>query len=388
MTHMIREEMKDDLLARGYSRRQMMRAALMFSGATAAALSLSTELAFAQEDEAAHEMVRIGLNECWVGPMAPGLKAGNAAFANSNRYSPHGEAGQLIKAIATMENLPEDHVVTYAGSGEILARTVVAYCSPTKALVQANPSYDSPQRVAEAINVPVTYVPLTSDYRHDVKAMLAANPNGGVYYVVNPNNPTGTMTPMAEIEWLVDNKPAGSVVLLDEAYIHWSKDYPNNTATHLIRAGKDVVLTRTFSKVFGMAGARVGFLMARPDIAKKIGLYDHGERPTIPTTACATASLTQVALMNARRKEMWENRAMTVAYLTKRGLKLIGRSEANMIMVDWKTKSAKDMDAIYKAAGVQIARPRWPIWPNVGRISIGSKADMEAFMNATGKILA
>ena len=110
--------------------------------------------------------------------------------------------------------------------------------------------------------MPISHVPLTSDYRHDVKAMLAANPNAGVYYVVNPNNPTGTMTPMAEIEWLVDNKPAGSIVLLDEAYIHWTKDYPNNTATHLVRAGKDVVLTRTFSKVFGMAGARVGYLMA------------------------------------------------------------------------------------------------------------------------------
>jgi histidinol-phosphate aminotransferase len=388
MTHMIHEEMKEDLLARGYSRRQMMRAALLFSGAAATALSLNTELAFAQEDEAPSGMVRIGLNECWTGPMAPGLQAGNAAFVHSNRYSPHGEAQALIKAIATMENLPEDHIATYAGSGEILARTVVAYCSPTKALVQANPSYDSPQRVAKAINVPVTYVPLTSDYRHDVKAMMSSNPNGGVYYVVNPNNPTGTMTPMAEMEWLVDNKPAGSVVLLDEAYIHWSKDYPNNTATHMIRAGKDVVLTRTFSKVFGMAGARVGFMMARPDIIKKIGLYDHGERPTIPTTACATASLTQTALMNARRKEMWENRAMTVDYLAKRGLKVIGPSQANMIMVDWMTKSAKDMNAMYKAQSVQIAGPRWPIWPNVGRISIGSRADMEAFMNATGRILA
>ncbi len=388
MTDMIREEMKDDLLSRGYSRRQMMRAALMFSGATAAGLSLNTEMAFAQEEEATNHMVRSGMNECWSGPMAPGLKSGGAAFVHSNRYSPDGEAGKLIKAIATMENLPEDHIATYAGSGEILARTVVAYCSPSRALVQADPSYDSPQRVAQAINVPVTYVPLTSDYRHDVKKMMQANPKGGVYYLVNPNNPTGTMTSMADMEWLVDNKPDGAVVLLDEAYIHWSKDYPNNTATHLVRAGKDVVLTRTFSKVFGMAGARVGFMMARPDIIKKIGLYDHGERPTVPTTACATASLTQTGLIAARRKEMWENRAMTVDFLTKRGLKVIGPSEGNMIMVDWKTKSAKEMGDLYKAKGVLISRPRWPVWPTVGRISIGSKADMEAFMSATGKILA
>lgn len=389
MTDMIHEEMKDDLMSRGYSRRQALRAALMFGGTAAAALSLNTELAFAQDEDALPKgTVRIGSNECWTGPMAPGLQAGNAAFVNANRYSPNGEQGKLIKTIATLENVPEDHIAVYPGSGEILSRTLVAFCSPTKGLVQASPTYDNPTPVAKFLNVPIASAPLTSDYRHDVKAMLKANPNGGVYYVVNPNNPTGTMTPMAEIEWLVDNKPAGAVVLLDEAYIHWTKDYPNNTATHLVRAGKDVVLTRTFSKVFGMAGARVGYVMARPDLIKKVEVYDRGNGPAIPTTACATASLTQTALINARRKEMIENRAITVDFLTKRGLKVIGPSEANMIMVDWKTKSAKEMGAMYKAQGVLIAGPRWPVWPTVGRISIGSKADMEGFMNATGKILA
>ncbi len=385
MTHLIREDIKDDLLSRGYSRRQMLRTAMMFSGA-AAALSFNPEIAFAQEDEAAKNMVRIGSNECWAGPMAPGLAAGNAAFANANRYSPSGEIEQLTKTIATVENVPEDHIATYPGSGGILARTLVAYCSPTKGLVQADPTYDNPTRVAKFLNVPIASAPLTSDYRHDVKAMLAANPNAGVYYVVNPNNPTGTMTPMAEIEWLVDNKPAGAVVLIDEAYIHWTKDFPNNTATHLVRAGKEVIIARTFSKIFGMAGARVGYLMAQPDVLKRVAIYET-DRPSIPTAACANASLTATALINARRKELMDNRAMTVEYLTKRGLKVIGNSEANMIMVDWKTKSAKDMGAIYKAQGIQIASPRWPSWPTVGRISIGNKADMDAFCNATGKIL-
>jgi histidinol-phosphate aminotransferase len=385
MTNLIREDIQDDLLSRGYSRRQMLRTAMMFSGA-AAALSFNPEIAFAQEDEAAKNMVRIGSNECWAGPMAPGLAAGNAAFANANRYSPNGEIATLTKSIAAVENVPEDHIATYPGSGGILARTLVAYCSPTKGLVQADPTYDNPTRVAKFLKAPIVNVPLTSDYRHDVKAMLAANPNAGVYYVVNPNNPTGTMTPMAEIEWLVDNKPAGAVVLIDEAYIHWTKDFPNNTATHLVRAGKEVIIARTFSKIFGMAGARVGYLMAQPDVLKKVAIYET-DRPSILTAACANASLTATALINARRKVLMDNRAMTVEYLTKRGFKPIGTSEANMIMVDWKTKSAKDMGAIYKAQGIQIASPRWPSWPTVGRISIGNKAEMEAFCNATGKIL-
>ena len=386
MKHPIREELQDDLLSRGYSRRQMFRTAMMLAGG-AAALSLNSEMAFAADDDADAKMVRIGSNECWIGPMAPGLAAGNAAFVNANRYSPNGENEKLVKAISTIENVPADHIGTYPGSGETLSRTLVAFCSPTKGLVQASPTYDNPTPVAKFLNVPIANVPLTSDYRHDVKAMVAANPNAGVFYVVNPNNPTGTMTPMSEIEWLVDNKPAGAIVLIDEAYIHWTKDYPNNTATHLVRAGKDVIITRTFSKVFGMAGARVGYVMARPDLVKKVEVYDRGNGPSIPTTACATASITQTALIAARREEMIQNRAMTVDFLTKRGLKVIGPSFANMIMVDWKTKSAKDMNAMYKAQGIQIAGNRWPVWPTVGRISIGSKADMEAFINATGKIL-
>ncbi len=125
--------------------------------------------------------------------------------------------------------------------GQILSRTLVAFCWPTKGLVQASPTYDNPAPDEKFLNVPIASAPLTADYRHDVKAMLKANPNGGVYYVVDPKNTDGPTTPMAEIEWLVNNKPAGGLVLIDEAYIHWTKDYPNNTATHLVRQGKDVV---------------------------------------------------------------------------------------------------------------------------------------------------
>ncbi|MGZ5925935.1 MAG: aminotransferase class I/II-fold pyridoxal phosphate-dependent enzyme [Rhizomicrobium sp.] len=385
MSQLIRPEIQDDLLSRGYSRRQMFRTAMMLAGG-AAALSLSSEIASAADDDAGKGMVRIGLNECWAGPMEPGLKAGMVALANSNRYSPNNEIQTLTKTISTIENIPEDHIAIYPGSGGILVRAVVAYCSPTKGAVMADPSYDNPMRAAKFINAPVAHVPLTSDYRHDVKAMLAANPNAGMYYVVNPNNPTGTMTPMAEIEWLVNNKPAGAIVLIDEAYIHWTTDYPNNTANHLVRAGKEVIIARTFSKIFGMAGARAGYLMAQPDVLKRVELFE-GDRPSMATAACANASLTATALIDARRKELIANRAMTVDYLTKRGLKVIGPSHGNMVMVDWKTKSAKEMGEIYKAHGVQIAAPRWPSWPTVGRISIGSKQEMEGFFNASNKVL-
>ncbi len=386
MTKIIREEVQDDLLGRGYSRRQMMRAAMMFSGA-ATALAFNPEIAFAQEDMA-RAKVRIGQNECWTGPLAPGAAAAAAIISQSNRYSPNNEHGKLIKAISMIENVPEDHISTWPGSNEALARSVVAYCSPTKSLVQADMTYETAGRAATWLGAPLKTVPLKADYSHDVKAMLAADPNAGVYYVCNPNNPTGTMTPAADIEWLVENKPAGSMVVIDEAYIHWTTDYPNNSMAKLAVAGKDVLIMRTFSKIFGMAGMRVGYFMGRPDIVKKMNLYDGGSlsgQLPVPSAACATASLTAKTLIDARRKELIATRTMTEEFLTKRGLKLIGPSHGNMLMIDWKTKSAKDMKAAFAAQGVEIARV-FPAWPTVSRISIGSKADMEGFFAAYNKV--
>jgi histidinol-phosphate aminotransferase len=197
------------------------------------------------------------------------------------------------------------------------------------------------------------------------------------------------MTPMADIEWLVSNKPAGSIVLIDEAYIHWSDAYPNNTASHLAAQGKDVIVLRTFSKIFGMAGARMGYFMGRPDLVKKLQMFDGDSvsgQIALPTLVCATASVTAHEDIAKRRKELMTNRAMTAAFLTKRDLKVIGPSQANFLMVDWKTKTAKEMHAALLAQGVEIAGARWPVWPTVSRISIGSKEDMEGFFNAFNKV--
>ena len=390
MTIAISQEAKDDLSARGFSRRQMMRAALMLGGG-AAALALHPERALAQQDEDDSGMkARIDSNECFAGPMASGQAAGTSVFSRSNRYSPGGEFDRLIKTISQVENIPADHIVIWPGSNEALARSVVAFCSPTKGLVQANPSYETCVQAAQFLGLPVKMVSLKADYSHDVKAMLAANPNAGLYYVVNPNNPTGTMTSMADMEWLVDHKPAGAIVVIDEAYIHWSSGYPNNIATHLARSGKDVLVMRTFSKIFGMAGLRVGYTMGRPELLAKLSLWDGGGsgQIAVPSTACATASLTDVASIASRRKTLHENRAMTVDFLKKRGFKVIGPSEANMVMFDWKNKTAKEMQAAFRAKGVMIAGPRWPVWPTVSRISIGTREDMETFFATFDKIVS
>src|SRR5204863_6917711 len=129
---------------------------------------------------------------------------------------------------------------------------------------------------AEFVGAKTFDVPLTKTYEHDVKAMMAAAPNAGVFYICNPNNPTGTLTSRADLEWLLANKPPGSILLLDEAYIHFA-GIP--TASDLVAADQDIIILRTFSKLYGMAGLRAGAALARPDLLARISHYSAGALP-------------------------------------------------------------------------------------------------------------
>src|SRR3954464_7067556 len=142
-------------------------------------------------------------------------------------------------------------------------------------------------------------VPLRADHSHDVEAMIKADPNAGAYYVCNPNNPTGTITARADIEFLLANKKKDAVVVVDEAYIHFSSTaQPSND---LVAADKDVVVLRTFSKIYGMAGLRAGFALGRPDLLAKMRALGGGGMLPVTGLACATASLKVKNLVVERR---------------------------------------------------------------------------------------
>src|SRR5260221_196808 len=197
-------------------------------------------------------------------------------------------------------------------------------------------------------------------------ALAAADRNDGLYYICPPNNPTGTITPLADIEWLVANKPAGSMVVIDEAYTHFA-GVP--VAAYMAAAGNEVIVMRTFSKIFGMAGMRMGYIMARPDIIARMMRYDGGMQSgalPLPSLACATASLTAADLITQRRSQMQDPRAMTLAHLKTRGMTVLP-TQANMLMIDWKTRPAKDMQIALRGRSVEIGRS-WPIWPTISRV--------------------
>lgn len=364
-----------DLVARGYSRRQMAKVTALLGAGAAAIRTVGAGAQQAAKPVAG--AVRIGANECWTGPFPVAAQAAMKIVSEGNRYEPDNEHQKLFDAVAAVEGIPADRIVAWPGSSDPLSRVAVAYASPTRGIVTADPTYEAIWRTGAWIGAKVTKVPLTKDYAHDVKAMLAADPNAGVYYICSPNNPTGTVTPVADIQWLADNKPKDAILVVDEAYIHWV-DGPN--AAKMAATRDDVLILRTFSKLFGMAGMRLGLTFASPKLMEKMMRYDGGQvTAMLPMTAvaCGTASVGEAELIKARRAEMVANREKSVAHLKKKGIKVIPGSQANMFMIDW-GKPAKDMQAALLAANVQIGR-NWPIWPNVSRISVGSAAEMDAF---------
>ena len=382
---LISPEQRDDLIERGYSRRQVARIAMLVGAGMA--IPRLAEPAFAQQSgPALVGAVRIASNECWTGPFAEGVSAAAEYAKLGNRYEPDNDHARLFATVSKVEGVPVETILAWPGSSDPLSRSVITFCSPTRGLVTANPSYEQGWRTAEWLGAKLTRVPLTSDYRHDVKAMLAADPNAGMYYICSPNNPTGTLTPLADVEWLLANKPKDAVVVVDEAYIHFAG---SPKAATLAASRDDMLVLRTFSKLFGMAGMRLGLTIGSPKLYERMMRYD-GQQVTfmLPMTAvaCGNASLPLADKIVARRNQMIGVREETLAHLAKRGLRTIP-SDANMFMVDWGTKATpKAMQQAFVEQGVQIGRS-WDIWPTMSRITVGSAEDMQKFRIALDKIL-
>jgi histidinol-phosphate aminotransferase len=383
MTMMLDKDAREDLLDRGYSRRQMGQVAALIGAGAVIHSTIGTAFAQQQAARGIAGAVRIGSNECWTGPFASGVQAIAKAGSVGNWYDPDNYKGDLIKTVASVESIPESHIVLWPGSGGPLVSIVAAYCSPTKGLVTADPTFESAWRAADYLKAPVAKVPQAIGKGHDVKAMLAANPNAGLYYICTPNNPTGTITPVADIEWLLNNKPADAMLLIDEAYLHFSEA---PSAARLVAGRKDIIVMRTFSKLFGMAGVRLGLTFSDPEVQKRVQLFGGvAGGLSITAMACGNAVYTEAALIKARRDEMIAQREETIAWLTDKKLPVQPGSEANMFMVDW-SKPAKAVQAALLGEKVQIGRS-WAIWPNISRVTVGSASDMKAFRDAVQKVV-
>jgi histidinol-phosphate/aromatic aminotransferase/cobyric acid decarboxylase-like protein len=387
------------LIERGFSRRQIAR----ISMGAAAAIPFFSEFALAQqaEQQAAvtgggrrgggmaggarvfdPDMVRITSNENPMGPCKEGLEALIKVAPMGWRYSPQGENMEFASLLASTENVPQDHVVAFPGSSIPLANSSAAFTSPTRSWVMAGPGYGS--GAGRWIGAKTIKIPLRPDHSHDVEAMIKADPNAGAFYVCNPNNPTGTLTPKKDLEYILANKPKDAVLIVDEAYVHFSG--MENSSMDFVRDGKDVVILRTFSKIYGMAGLRAGAAYGRPDLIGKVREFGGSGFMPVTATACAAASLKLgPSLIKERIGINKKNRDLAFEHLEKVGVTYIP-SLTNFFMIQVKGMTGQQVNTAMMQHKVAIGRV-WQEWPQMVRVTVGTYEEMGKFNAALDKVL-
>ncbi len=363
-----------------YSRRTFLRASAI--AATVTGLRIVTEPMLAHADRPVNSAagVMIDANENPLGPSASARDAVSAIIPQGGRYL-DGLTKDLINTFAQLEGLKPEYMKAYPGSSEPLHFSVITFTSNKKTYVTADPGYEAGMFAAEFSGARVVKVPLTKSYAHDVKAMLAAAPDGGVFYICSPNNPTGTLTSHSDIAYLVENKPKGSIVLVDEAYIHFSD---GESAIDLVKSDQDVIVLRTFSKLYGMAGLRCGFAIARPDLLAKLENYIGWNAMPVTALVAAMASLKEPQLVKDRKRVNAQIRESVFHWLDQNGYSYIP-SQSNCFMLDTK-RDAKEVIAAMAKQNVFIGRI-WPVMPTYTRITIGTAPEMETFQAAFEKVI-
>jgi histidinol-phosphate aminotransferase len=331
------------------------------------------------------DMISISMNENPLGPAQSSLDALTRVAATGNRY--HGEViQQTVSTAIDRFGMKRGYVGLFPGSTGAMSLALMSSVGPGRPLVHGDPSYEQGPGVADLMGAEKFAVKLTAKYAHDVLAMVAATPKAGAYYIVNPNNPTGTMTPKADIVWLLKNKPAGSVVIVDEAYHEFSNA---ESCIDLVASDQDIIVTRTFSKIYGMAGLRAGLAFARPDYFQKfraIAPY----APSLASVSITSAVAAQAALLDddlvpLRRKINADNRSETLEFLTKHGYSVVPGSQTNFFMVDVKRPGGEFQDAMLNE-NVLIGRT-WAAMPTYVRVSVGTRDEMAKFQAAFVKCM-
>ena len=229
----------------------------------------STVLRLDDVPEKAPSVVRLSSNENPYGPSPAALKAMTDGFGLAWRY-PDEHQDELVAELAKLNNVSPDYIQLGAGSGEILKLAAVAYAGPTKKLVTADPTFEAIGHHASVSRAQIAKVRLAADYSHDLPKMLDAAGDAGLVYICNPNNPTASITPKGDMRAFLAKVPRHTMVLVDEAYSHFADAGDFESAVRYVKEGRKVIVARTFSKIYGLAGMRVGYAIATKEIIDEL----------------------------------------------------------------------------------------------------------------------
>jgi histidinol-phosphate aminotransferase len=330
------------------------------------------------------EVVKLASNENPLGPSPRAVEAARAAMADVNRY-PDPQATELRAALSRHLGVPVSHIVAGNGSVEIIDLVARAFLGPGDNAVISEHAFVRFRQIVAAHNHGARLVPMR-DWTHDLEAMARAiDGRTRLVFVANPNNPTGTWNRRAEVEALVASLPPGCLLVLDEAYFEYTDDpdYPNGI--DLVRRGAPVLVTRTFSKVYGLGGLRAGYAVAAPEVLDAVLVIREAFGTSAVAQKGATAALADLEHVRRSVAMNREEKARLAAALAARGFTVLP-SLANFVTFDTRA-GGRDVFKRLLARGV-IVRPLDPYaMPTFLRVSVGTPAENAAFLSALDAVL-
>jgi histidinol-phosphate/aromatic aminotransferase/cobyric acid decarboxylase-like protein len=312
------------------------------------------------------------------------LDAMSKALPEAGRYH-YQEFRDFYRDVAGSEGLDASQVLVGAGSSEVLQCAVHVLTGTDRPMIAMHPTYEGPVGVAEALSRKVIRVPLTKSYAADVRAMVEAarQAGGGMLYLCNPNNPTAALTPKSDIDWMVANLPPNTTALIDEAYLHFAAGPDVESALRHVREGKSVVVTRTFSKIYGMAGLRAGFACAPEAIIRRMAPFRNNVISIVTARGVLAALAHKDTILAGRVARFRKVRDELTAWLRAKKVAYI-EPHANFIMIET-GRDVRTVAGAMAAKGVVAGRP-FPPLDTMLRVTIGSESDMEKFRRAFWEI--
>lgn len=323
---------------------------------------------------------RLTSNENPFGPSEKAKEALIEAINDSFMY-PRERIMALRKAIAEEEGVAEEYVMLGAGSSELLLAGALNYSRSGGTILSADPTYMSLVRSAVECGAGWEKVPLTKEYAHDLDAMeKRVSDKISLVYVVNPNNPTGTITPTDKLKSFCEAVSRRKPIFIDEAYIDYMENPKKQTMIECVQKGQNVIVARTFSKVHAFAGLRVGYIIAQPDTIKALSKYSNSAGNVSATSASAAlASLQDKEFVAACVKKTHEAKEFTYATLKREGYDFLP-SNTNFVLFPLKMNGKKFTEEMLKrGVGLrswEFSDKQWC------RVSMGKMEDMQLFADA------
>lgn len=323
---------------------------------------------------------KLANNENPYGPSEAVMKAMTRAFKYANRYGY--PDGGITQELAKHHGVKPENIMLGAGSGEILDVMCTTFLRSGRKLVGADPSYNILYQRASGIKADVIKVPLLTDYRQDIPGMVLATRRNhrdvGFVYLCSPNNPTGRAVTKDEVKLLLDGIPQDVPVLIDEAYHHFVDDPAYATSVPYVLEGRRVIVARTFSKISGLAGMRLGYAIGPTDLLQRMRPYSTGSINAIVKWG-GVAALKDVEDQERVKRSAIELRTKTTAELRSLGFESIP-SDANFFMVHIR-RPVQPVIEDFRKEGVLVGRPFPPLVEHM-RVSIGTPEEMRRFMLA------